>query len=68
MAFFECRYAEFFVSLGLYGLKLNSLADSASAKIEEVIAKHRLFAQHRRFYVREMRILAYKQLLQSYKR
>ncbi len=38
------------------------------ADIEALTARHRFLAPHRRYYVREMRILAYSQLLESYRR
>ncbi|CAF2027662.1 unnamed protein product [Rotaria magnacalcarata] len=49
---YECRYADFFRCL---------------AKIEhDLLSKDRYFAPHAAYYVREMRIIAYNQLLQSY--
>lgn len=51
-SFYSCDYATFFVCL---------------AKVDEFMMKHQVFAAHRRFYIREMRILAYTQLLQSYR-
>lgn len=49
---YECRYADFFRCL---------------ATIEEnLLSKDRYFAPHASYYVREMRIIAYNQLLQSY--
>lgn len=49
---YECRYAEFFRKL---------------AWVENFMKADRLFAPHYRYYVREMRILAYNQLLESYR-
>ncbi|XP_072181862.1 26S proteasome non-ATPase regulatory subunit 6-like [Diadema setosum] len=49
---YECRYAEFFQSL---------------AKVEQELKIDRSMAPHFRYYVREMRILAYTQLLESYR-
>ncbi|XP_002736795.1 26S proteasome non-ATPase regulatory subunit 6-like [Saccoglossus kowalevskii] len=49
---YDCRYGDFFASL---------------AKVEEMLKFDRLMAPHYRFYVREMRILAYTQLLESYR-
>jgi len=49
---YECQYAEFFKKL---------------AEVEYDLQHDRLFAPHSRFYVREMRILAYTQLLESYR-
>ena len=51
-SFYNCQYAEFFGAL---------------AKIEGLLQQDRLLARHARFYVREMRILAYTQLLESYR-
>ncbi len=49
---YECRYADFFRCL---------------ATIEEnLLIKDRYLAPHATYYVREMRIIAYSQLLQSY--
>lgn len=48
---YNCQYDQFFKSL---------------AQIETVLKEDRLFAPHYRYYVREMRILAYAQLLESY--
>lgn len=52
MSLYDCEYATFFKSL---------------AEVETYLKSHRIFAVHTGFYVREMRILAYKQLLQSYR-
>ncbi|XP_048878194.1 26S proteasome non-ATPase regulatory subunit 6 [Brienomyrus brachyistius] len=49
---YECRYSVFFQSLAL---------------VEQEMKKDWLFASHYRYYVREMRILAYSQLLESYR-
>ncbi|XP_078000772.1 26S proteasome non-ATPase regulatory subunit 6-like [Glandiceps talaboti] len=49
---YDCRYADFFKSL---------------AKVEQMLKVDRLMAPHYRYYVREMRILAYTQLLESYR-
>jgi len=49
---YECRYSVFFQSL---------------ARVEQDMKKDWLFAPHYRYYVREMRILAYSQLLESYR-
>jgi len=51
MALTNCQYASFFANL---------------AKVEQKIKMDRYLYQHYRFYVREMRVLAYAQLLQSY--
>jgi len=48
---YECRYADFFKSL---------------AYVEQYMKKDRYFFQHYTFYVREIRIIAYNQLLESY--
>lgn len=50
---YESRYAEFFVAL---------------ADVEErFLRRDRVLAEHRRWYVRELRRRAYAQLLESYK-
>ncbi|XP_022916893.1 26S proteasome non-ATPase regulatory subunit 6 [Onthophagus taurus] len=49
---YNCQYAEFFINL---------------AKVEEILRKDYLLHPHYRYYVREMRILAYTQLLESYR-
>lgn len=49
---YQCQYAVFFRSL---------------AHIEGVMKRDRITTAHYRFYVREMRILAYTQLLESYR-
>uniref|UniRef100_A0A8C2X7X4 26S proteasome non-ATPase regulatory subunit 6 n=2 Tax=Cyclopterus lumpus TaxID=8103 RepID=A0A8C2X7X4_CYCLU len=49
---YECRYSVFFQSL---------------ATVEQDMKKDWLFAPHYRYYVREMRIQAYSQLLESYR-
>jgi len=49
---YDCHYSEFFLSL---------------AEVEEMMKSDRLMAAHVRHYVREMRIMAYAQLLESYR-
>ncbi|KAH6929245.1 hypothetical protein HPB50_025212 [Hyalomma asiaticum] len=49
---YRCQYAVFFRKL---------------AHVEQLLQRDRLWAPHVRFYVREMRILAYSQLLESYR-
>lgn len=49
---YDCKYAEFFQSL---------------AHVEQKLKLDRLMAPHYRYYVREMRIAAYTQLLESYR-
>ncbi|KAI1285467.1 26S proteasome non-ATPase regulatory subunit 6 [Halotydeus destructor] len=51
-SFYNCHYAKFFEKL---------------AWIEMYMKSDRLFAPHFSYYVREMRILAYNQLLESYR-
>lgn len=78
---YECRYSVFFQSLGkksLSFLKINVITCShlfsianvnlcALALVEQEMKKDWLFAPHYRYYVREMRIQAYSQLLESYR-
>ncbi|XP_045477302.1 26S proteasome non-ATPase regulatory subunit 6 [Harmonia axyridis] len=49
---YNCQYAEFFTNL---------------ARVEEVLRLDYFMNAHYRYYVREMRILAYTQLLESYR-
>ncbi|XP_050027134.1 26S proteasome non-ATPase regulatory subunit 6-like [Dermacentor andersoni] len=49
---YRCQYSIFFKKL---------------AHVEQILQRDRLWAPHVRFYVREMRILAYSQLLESYR-
>lgn len=49
---YNCQYKQFFVKL---------------AWVERLLKTDRLLSAHYRYYVREMRILAYNQLLQSYR-
>lgn len=51
-SFYNCNYSEFFLKL---------------AEVDKYMMRSRIFAPHRRFYVREMRIQAYAQLLESYR-
>jgi len=51
-SFYKCNYAEFFRSL---------------VGIMENIAKDRYVSSHQKFFLREIRIVAYSQFLQSYK-
>ena len=50
--FYSCDYKGFFQAL---------------ADVDEMLMKNHLLAPHRRFYVRELRILGYTQLLTSYR-
>jgi 26S proteasome regulatory subunit N7 len=49
---YECQYGQFFKAL---------------AEVELLLKRDRYLFPHYRFYVREMRILAYNQLLKSYR-
>jgi len=49
---YKCDYAAFFTHLG---------------QVDEFMMKSRILSPHRRHYVREMRIMAYTQLLESYR-
>lgn len=50
---YDCRYSDFFQSL---------------AKVEGLMAESMYLYRHQRFYIREMRIKAYAQMLESYQR
>lgn len=52
MSFYDCHYDKFFLSL---------------AKVEQEMKQDRHFHSHYRYFVREMRILGYSQLLESYR-
>ncbi|CAG0920400.1 unnamed protein product [Notodromas monacha] len=52
MYLYDCNYGKFFLRL---------------ADVETIMKTDRFWAPHYRFYVREMRILAYAQLLESYR-
>lgn len=68
---YDSHYDKFFLALG----RPHSLFDNQaliltclSAATEQTLLKpNRLLAPHARFYVREMRISAYNQLLESYR-
>ena len=74
---YECRYSVFFQSLGKETFCIGALCYSdaslihmllcALATVEQEMKKDWLFAPHYRYYVREMRIQAYSQLLESYR-
>ena len=66
---YDSHYDKFFVALGEQRLFcLPDLSDGSSATLEQTfLIPSRLLHQHARYYVREMRILAYNQLLQSYR-
>lgn len=49
---YDCDYKSFFTHL---------------AEVETLLKSHRILAAHRAFYIREMRVAAYRQLLQSYR-
>ncbi|KAL3853217.1 hypothetical protein ACJMK2_016774 [Sinanodonta woodiana] len=49
---YDCQYADFFRNL---------------AQVEEIMKYDRLLSPHYKFYTREMRIVAYTQLLESYR-
>lgn len=79
---YECRYSVFFQSLGEEPFPRSVLFSSVgrlsprpalnvclcvAATVEQEMKKDWLFAPHYRYYVREMRIQAYSQLLESYR-
>ncbi len=74
-ALYNGEYAKFFTALGRYFrdlflvfLKAHIRATSQfAAAIEQSLKLDRFLAAHYRFYVREMRIIAYAQLLESYR-
>uniref|UniRef100_A0A3Q3NAP2 26S proteasome non-ATPase regulatory subunit 6 n=1 Tax=Mastacembelus armatus TaxID=205130 RepID=A0A3Q3NAP2_9TELE len=62
---YECRYSVFFHLSIHFILKCFCLC--TPAMVEQEMKKDWLFAPHYRYYVREMRIQAYSQLLESYR-
>lgn len=78
---YECRYSIFFQSLGMelffmyilviniyiFLVACNDPRLCVTALVEQEMKKDWLFAPHYRYYVREMRIQAYSQLLESYR-
>jgi len=49
---YECQYGEFFASL---------------TEIEQILLSDRLLSRHCAYYIRQMRVMAYSQLLESYR-
>jgi len=49
---YECQYGEFFTSL---------------TEIEQILLSDRLLSRHCVYYIRQMRVMAYSQLLESYR-
>lgn len=66
---YECQYAKFFQALGMspHGFSHTLLTNHAASLEQTHLLPSRLLSPHARFYVREMRILAYSQLLESYR-
>lgn len=75
---YNCHYADFFKNLGKFQklrYSLNQLyifdrfnyRKTVSAHVEGLLRRDYLIFPHYRYYVREMRILAYTQLLESYR-
>ena len=67
---YDSHYDKFFVALGasLRAMLNSAIAHLRKAALEQTHLKsNRILAPHTRFYVREMRILAYNQLLESYR-
>ena len=67
---YDCHYDKFFVALGMHLLLIlfHVLLTLVSATLEQThLLPSRLLSPHARYYVREMRILAYSQLLESYR-
>lgn len=72
---YDCHYDKFFVALGMsfpphryFVFLLTSLRMIPTATLEQThLLPSRVLSPHARFYVREMRILAYAQLLESYR-
>lgn len=65
---YDCHYDKFFVALGTFYILIYSpLANNTPASLEQAyLLPSQVFRPHARWYVREMRIRAYAQLLESY--
>lgn len=68
---YKCEYATFFKALGAF-IPPRPLHPSLTSTFSAVVEEHhlipsRLLSVHARYYVREMRIKAYAQLLESYR-
>jgi len=71
-ALYNGEYAKFFTALGgylddLFRAFFKLTLGRFAAAIEQSLKLDRFLAAHYRFYVREMRIIAYAQLLESYR-
>lgn len=66
-SFFHCKYKQFFVSFGKFCFNLRKLLIFIKkAKIIEQLNNGYL-TTHKKYFVKEMRIVAYSQFLESYK-
>lgn len=67
---YNCHYSDFFNNLGVYQLffhQKTNLIQSFLAEVETILRKDYFLNPHYRYYIREMKILAYTQLLESYR-
>jgi 26S proteasome regulatory subunit N7 len=68
---YDCHYDKFFVALGmppnLIYLQIHFHPVSIATLEQTHLLPSRILSPHARYYVREMRILAYGQLLESYR-
>lgn len=73
MSIYDCNYAKFFVALGTYASNIsknvqpNPTTRFPASLEQEHLLTSRVLSPHARYYVREMRILAYAQILESYR-
>lgn len=70
LSLYNCQYDKFFRTLSepvtqFHGV--SSLSPSLSVWLEQEFLKDRYLAAHLRYYIRQMRIKAYTQLLESYR-
>lgn len=68
---YDSKYDKFFIALGTFFMKVNidAYTDTPNAATLEqtFLLPSRILAPHTRYYVREMRIIAYSQILESYR-
>ncbi|KRT79677.1 hypothetical protein AMK59_7503, partial [Oryctes borbonicus] len=66
---YNCQYADFFRNLGKLKVlfRYTFIFLTFPAQVEDILRKDYLLHPHYRYYIREMRILAYSQLLESYR-
>jgi 26S proteasome regulatory subunit N7 len=66
---YDCHYDKFFIALGTFSNILSlTMSECFPGTLEQTLfLPSRILSPHTRYYIREMRILAYSQLLESYR-